>query len=121
MDHSVEYKKTCPYDGKVFIAHHLSQKYCDQTCKKRMFRKKQQNKRERKNEDREALELNDLRLDELFIKSKPNYTKADLDGVKFNHKCYDRKFKIQNYIIYIIKDYLLLELPERVLNIYKCF
>ena len=86
-----------------------------------MFRKKQQNKRECKNEDREALELNDLRLDELFIKRKPTYTKADLEGVKFSHKCYDRKFKIQNYIIYIIKDYLLLELPERVYNIYKCF
>ncbi len=115
------YEKNCPFCNKKFIANHLSRIYCTEKCKRRMFRKKKQDKKRLKNEDRKALELNDLLLDELYTKRKTSYTKAELEDVKFNPHCYDRRFKIENYIIYTLKDYLLLELPERVFKIYKSY
>jgi len=114
-----EYKKICPNCSTEFNANHLSRIYCCETCKRQMFRKKKQDKKRLKNKDREALELNDLRLDKLYIKRKLSYTKEELEEVKFNPYCYDRRFKIENYNIYIMKDYLLLELPQLVFKIYK--
>ena len=86
-----------------------------------MFRKEKQDNRRLKSKDWEELELNDQRLDELYTKRKLSYTKAEIEEVKFNPYCYDRRFKIEKYIIYIMKDYLLLELPERVFKIYKSY
>jgi len=121
MSQGEEYKKICPYDGKTYTAKHLSRKYCSETCKRRMFRKNQQNKRVRKNEDREALELNDLRLDELFSKKQPVFIKSEIEAAGFNFACYYRRYKIENYIVYVVKDYLLLELPEGKYKIYPNF
>ena len=121
MNQNDEYYKSCPFCNKQFLAKHLSRVYCSEAHKRRMFRKKQQNIRKQKNEDEEALELNALGLQRLLAKGQPNYARTDLDSVKFNHKCYDRKYKIENYIIYTIKDYLLVELSNRVFKIIKCF
>ena len=98
MERNDEYHKNCPNCGNEFKANHLSRIYCCETCKRHMFRKKKQDKRKLKSKDQEALESNDLRLDELYTKSKPSYSKADLEEAKLNPKCYDRRFKIENYI-----------------------
>lgn len=114
-----EYKKTCPKCGDEFIAKHLSSKYCCETCKRRMFREKKQQERKKKVEDQKTLDSNDFRLGILHAKGKPSYSRMDLEDVKFNFNCYYKKFKIENFIISIMKDYSLLEFPNRVYKISK--
>jgi hypothetical protein len=119
MDHSVEYKKICPFDGEPFTAEHLSRKYCSDTCKKRMFRKKKQLERQGKKEENNAIEYIDSQLELLFNSGKINITKVDLDKIQINPKGYYNRYQIDSFILYVFKKYALMEVLNRNYIIYK--
>jgi ribosomal protein S27AE len=121
MNQNDEYNKTCPFCNKQFLAKHLSRVYCSEVHKRRMFRKKKQLAKKEIAADREALVINDLKLEDFFEKGKVELIKADLDEVKFNHKCYDRCYQIDNFNLYTFKNYALLEMKERNYIIYKSY
>jgi len=116
-----EYLRICPNCGDLFDANHISRIYCSETCKRQAFRIKKQQEREEKTEGKEAIEFDDLKLEELFKKGEIEITKTDLDEVKFIPNGYDRRYRIDSFIFYTFKNYALLEMQNRNFRICKSF
>jgi len=119
MGFEKEYEKICPYCKKNFTATHLSQVYCPEKCKSRMFRKRMQEKRKLANKESDVFQKNNALLKSLIDKGTSKITKKELIKLGFNEDYYLKKIMYNNNLLTLLEDYYLEALSDVELLIHK--
>jgi len=119
MDRSEEYKKTCPYDGKAFIANHLSQIYCSEACKRHMFRKKLQDKRKSNNKEINLFKKNNTLIKNFSSRGITKVTKSELINSGFDQSYYLKKFMHNKTWLVLLEDFYLEAISDNEYLIHK--
>jgi hypothetical protein len=107
-----EYKMVCRKCNENFIADHLNRKYCSEKCKRDMFRKKQEDKRDNINKELLALNSNNNLLKNIKSKGISEITKEDLIKSGFKENVYIKRFRYNNKWFVLLDHFLLEPLTE---------
>ena len=114
-----EYAKICPYCEKQFEASHLSRAYCSEKCKRRMYRVKKQEMRQKAELEKNQYLKNNLILARLYRPDLSPFKQEELIEAGYNILYMKDKIRFEDKMLVTYEDHYLEVLYDDKVRIHK--
>jgi len=104
MGFEKEYEKKCPYCELTFLANHLNRVYCSEKCKRRMFRKRKQEKNRANRNEMNVFKKNNDLLKSYIKRNIVKVNESELVEAGFNEDYYVKKFLYNKKLLILYYD-----------------